>query len=521
MVIKELLENCSGNKKHTPNKYVNLHKTIKTQREKICLKRNGRQFSSIAHINGSIDLQSYCDTNRAYNNFVQQGYGYFISGKVYYDEIHQSWSVDKPSQGNIYVNINIIDKIKVRSMFLSTANISRQYHMTGTNGVNNRHGNKNHDMFLQEVSNCKDPMATWARYRTVESGLALAVGPNDVTVNTINVNMPRGVHEHMLLLRTIACHHKSNNCFARIIPLIEYFKLNNNSVTVDSVFSAIQNEISFINRSINNKADFNVLPKAEFRTHKLLTAWDRENFFTYHKDTDTRRSIPIKGIEMQVHQRSLNCSAISGPQLLHLIKQTIVDLLNYANSGDIQIDICLANAKALCEKLSHSLIIPCINDFCEILCRKLNTYQMSMKEQMQTYETIIVPILQKIFMSRDNYATCGTFASVTPVGNRLLAANDRTIVSHKYRYKETMDLFATFREDELPSNLKAFIQKANQYTVSIPNRRKSRNSSNAAKYLRQKKKRTAGIVYNTALCQKRYITALQRYNILLPSPNEV
>jgi hypothetical protein len=523
-VVLELMQKCGLYYPKKVNNYTYLHNAIKAQRNKILLKRNGRRFSSLIHINASVDKQSYNDTVCTYNKFLSAGCGYFVSGKVYFDTAKQCWCLYKPKEGNVYVNINIIDKIKVRSIFLSSANISRQYSMTGTSGVNNRCSKKMRDMFLQEVSNCKDPVATWARYRAVENGLALAVGPNDVSVNTINVNMPRGVHEHILLMRTIACYHKGNNPSARISSLVEHFKLNNNSVTIDSVFSSIKNEISFINECIIKKDDFNILPKAEFRTHKLLMAYNNDTFSTYHKDTDMRKSIPIKGIEMQVHQRCLNCSAISGNQLLHIIQEIIVDLLNYAQRGKISIDICLVNAKALCEKLSHSLIIPCINDFCEILCRKLGTFRMNITEQMQTFESKVSPLLRKIFMSRDNYAACGVFTSITPLGSRLLTVSDSAIVSHKYRNKETHDLFDTLKESDLSPQLRDFMTRVNQHRYSSfndINKVNSKKNTGDIKFIRRKKKRTAGIVYNVACGQRRYITALQKYNIPLPTADEV
>ena len=503
--------------------YEILKQTVAKQREKIDLRRNGKRFSSLININASIDEQSKCDTIKAYLDFLNNGCDYFVSGKVFFDKDKKVWTPHKPRCADIYANVHIIDKIKVRSLFFSSSNVSRQFSMSGTKGINNRcNNNETGDMFLQEVSNSKDPMATWARYRTVENGLSLAVGPNDVSVNTINVNMARGVHEHILLLRAIACYHEHNNPSARVTPLIEHFKVNNSSATVDTGFSSVKNELSFIHDCVNSSGNnnFNILPKAEFKAHKLVTPCTENSFPTYHKETDMRKSIPIKGIEMQVHQRCLNCSAVSGMHLLQLVQQIIVDLLNHAYSGHVSIDICLLNAKALCEKLSNSLIIPCLNDFCEILCRKLGTYRMTLSEQMKTYNEQVAPILRKIFMSRDNYATSGTFATLSPQGSKLLSTNDSGIISHKYRSEETKELFKSISAEEMTPHLRNFIDKVNLYKTSkySKNCKQSRNNQS---YLRKKKKRTGGIIYNAAFCQKRYIKGFQKYNIPLPTSDEV
>ena len=501
-IISELSSKCFDLSPVWPNATPLVNK-IKLQRNKISLQRNGKRFTSPNHINANIDDQSFSDTTKAHKNYVRNGCDYFVSGRVYFDQKLQRWCREKPKYENIYVDINVTDKIKVRSIFLSSANISRQFNLSGTNG----------GMFLQEVSNCKDPVATCARYRTVETGMAFAVSPNDVSVNTINVNMARSVHEHMVLLRVMACYYEYNNPGTRITPLVEYFKVNNSSATLDSGFSSIKNEISFIHECVNSNKnnEFHILPKAEFKAHKLVKACDQD---TYHKETDMRKSIPIKGIEMQVHQRCLNCSAISGTQLLDITKQITVDLLNYANTGHVSIDICLMNAKALCEKLSNSLIIPCMNDFCEILCRKLQTYKMSIDAQMFIYKNTVAPILRQIFMSRDNYATCGTFATISPSGSRLLTVNDNEIVSHKYGSKETEKLFEPIKDDELNTELKDFMSRVNHF-------KGIKKNPTTFKYIKKKKKRTAGIISNTALGQRRYIQALQKYNIPLPTADEV
>lgn len=411
--------------------------------------------------------------------------------------------------------------------------------MTSTNGLNNTSKEKIRDMFLQEVSNCKDPVATWARYRTVENGLAFAITPNDVSVNTINVNMSRGTHEHILLLRTIACYHKGKNPSARVTPLVKTFKVNNNSATVDSVISSVQNEISFLQKCNNCSANsiFNILPKAEFKSHKYLTTVNADHFSTYHKVTDTRNSIPIKGIEMQVHQQSFNCSAISGPQLLEIICEIVVDLLNYANCSDnITIDICLVNAKALCEKLSNSLIIPRMNDFCEILCRKLGSYKMTLKNQMKLYQNKVSLILRKIFMTRDNYATAGTFSTFFPsgnklVGSKLLTTDDMSILSHKYGSEATDHIFQLMDETEMPPKLVKFRKKVQEFANHPLHRNKilktslnmseNKTGRKNKKYIKKKRKRTGGIIYNAALCQQRYIQAFQNHNIPLPTEDEL
>lgn len=522
-VMGELDNLCGPPTQNSPNKYMNLDRIIKKQREKITSYRNGKPFLCPFHINASVDTQSYYDTYVEYDKFMQEGCGYMVSDKIYHDTTKQQWVSDKPQECDASIMVNTIDKIKVRSIFLSSANISRQYCLTGSSGVNNKNNNKNCDMFLQEVSDCRSPTATWARYRRVENSLSIAVSPNDVCVNTINVNMPKGVHEHIVLQRIIAVHLTSNNPKgARVVPLTEWHQTNNNSITLDTLFSAVTNSISFPNNQKRDNQGFKILPKAEFRTSKLIIPCDKDDFSTYHKNTDVRQSYPVKGVEIQVHPRCVNCSAIAGTQLLVIIKPVLVDLLNMGSSGGIIIDICLVNAKAICERLSHSLISPTMNDFCEILCRRLGTYTMNTHDQMKVFKNTVRPILRKIFMSRDNYALCGPFASSVPQGCRLLSINDTELISHKYKNTETEQLFYTFHVDELKNiGLSDFMEKVKQYKQTKQTQLNSVGKTKKKKDLKRKRQRTAGIVHNTSLYQRRYICALQKYNIDLPTPAEV
>lgn len=510
-MIKELSSSLD------PDKYVNLDYLIEEQRRKILFKQNGKPFLSPNFINACIDKQANVDMQEEYVDFLNKGYGCFVSDEIYLDDVKKEWCVTKPQHYTASVAINIIDKIKVRSLFLSSANLSRQYSLFGSSGMNKKHNNnKSSEMFLQEVSNSRCPIATWARYRNVENTQSIATMPNDVSINTINVNMPRGIHDHMLLLRSIVCHHKSNNADTRILPLIEHFKLNNNSITVDSVLSCVGNEISFLDNCVGNRMGFKILPKIEFRTYKLIVALDDVSS-TYHKNTDARKSIPVKGLEMQVHPRCLNCSAISGRRLLEIMKKIMVDLMNCASVGKIKIDLCLVNAKALAEKLSYSLIMPCINDFCEFLCIFLKTKHMTIHDQMKTFQDIVAPILRKMCISRDNYAMCGPFANLTPTGSRLLSLNDCEIISHKYGNEKTKHLFSILDKDEIRDlGLSNFMKRANEVKQSL-----HKNIRKHKKDLKIKKKRTSGIILKTSLGHRRYITALKNYNIELPSVADI
>lgn len=503
------------------NKYVNLNNLIEEQRKKIVFQQNGKPFLSPLYINACIDTQANLDMREEYIDFLNKGYGHFVSDEIYFNDEKKEWCVIKPQDHSVSVTINIIDKIKVRSLFLSSANLSRQYCLLGSSRMNKKNNNKSSEMFLQEVSNSRCPVATWARYRNVENGLNIATLPNDVSINTINVNMPKGIHDHMLLLRAIACYHKSNNLDTRIVPLIDHFKLNNNSITVDSVLSCIGNEISFLDNCIGNRVGFKILPKIEFRTYKLIVPLDPiENSSTYHKNTDARKSIPVKGLEMQVHPRCLNCSAISGKRLLEIIKNIMVDLLNCAYLGKIKIDICLVNTKALAEKLSYSLIMPCLNDFCEFLCNFLGTKKMTIYDQMKTFTKTVAPILRKMFISRDNYAMCGPFANLTPLGNRLLLVNDSEIISHKYRNAETKHLFSLLNENDIKKvGLSKFMKKANEVKQSLQKNNNIRIKKK--KDLKTKKRRTNGIVLKTSLGHMRYITALKKYKVDFPSVADI
>jgi len=432
--------------------WINQENVLQHHRNLSCHFRNDKVFFSPFLFNKIVDKQAHEETVHAEDDFRKKGYGFFTTGKIYYNSKTEKWSCES-NEENIYARINIIDKLKVCSANILTED--SEYELINSESSIKKI-NSNKSTFLHEVGNVVYPMGTWIRYKTVSTTrLPLSDAGfvnegkrlrrfNDLELNTLNINLTRGIYELINLVRIIIRYYHSNNPNNRMVLLLPQIKLFNTSITVDSIISSITNEASFTSTSLWNKNKLCVkdnylglLPKKSFPTHMIVEPL-QESMTPTNQPITRRRTHNFKDInavELQVHPRSLNSSAIDGVRALHIVQKLYIRLLN-----STKIDLFLSNCKSLCELLSRSLISAIMNDFCEMLAWKLKTRHKSKKEQMEYFFYYKEKVFDKLWLSRNNYSQYGPF-SIHPSSSRLLDKYDCELVSHKYKNPNTNKIF--------------------------------------------------------------------------------
>ena len=448
--------------------------------------KDGRRHWFPLELNGGLERR---DVAWTYGERTVSGAFYYTNGRIGYDERQRRWKqIARDDKESFESNIPVVlfDKIKVISCVIMIENASRTLAATGAVGVQMRakRGTNEHqtDVFLQEVSKCASPLGTIARYKLVDlSNLNHAHYHVNDEAYTININMPRGFLELAVILRSIAAWHRCKNHESRFVPHVAPEEENNNSITADSIISSVRNELTFKEKAVNSES-FPLLTKAQFRTHKYIvrytgkhtlsgnnpgvypdvinavnctctqcrntkTCSNRKDTFHRHKgytfcnDAEYRAQClaPLKEKnEIQVHDRCFNCSAVSGIKLLPVICEMGGKLLQDKETA--LIDTTLVRTITLLEILANGLLPSHMSTFCEILCWQIKTRDMSLQQQMRVYKEL-EPLLSKIQISRQNYAQSGNFCQAMVRGHRLIKLDDRSIVSHKYKNEETVNIF--------------------------------------------------------------------------------
>ena len=437
------------------NNGINQKNVLEYYRNLSCHSRNDNIFFSPFLFNKGVDKQAHTDTVTVEQVLRNKGYGFFTTGKIYYDSNSDKWSC-KSNEENIYARINIIDKLKVSSANILAEN--SEYELINSEAsIKEIKSNKN--TFLHEVGSVVYPMGTWLRYKTVSTTqLPLSDAGfiyegnrlrrfNDLELNTININLTRGIYELINFVRIVIRYHHRNNTNNRMVVIIPQIKLFNTSITIDSIISSVTNEASFTASSLWNKNkqcfkdNLVLLPKKSgkkpFPTNIIVEPLTESSIATTHPITRRRphNDKGINAVELQVHPRNLNSSAIDGVRALHVVKNCLIRLLN-----SVKIDLFLSNCKALCELLSRSLISAIMNDFCELLAWKLETRHKSKTEQMEMFFYFKEKVFDKLWLSRNNYSQYGPF-SIHPCSSRLLDKYDCELVSHKYKNIDTNNIF--------------------------------------------------------------------------------
>lgn len=425
--------------------------------------KNGYRHSSMWHLN-ALDEQSEDAVAGVLETCKKRGMFYFLNGAIDFDKESRLWSMgnaDEPPS-SLRADVNLVDKIKVYTISQYTVNVSRQYAMTGIEGTQDRstkHHNNAPDTFLQEVGKCNHPVGTMVRYKRTDTtnvphGHGVLYDPN---LNRINVNMPRGFHDFVVLMMTIRAHHIFLNPHALVCTVLDPMCENNNSLTTDSVINAVGNSFTFKANAVAGTTQFNLTNKTTFGTHKVIEICDDNNFeeslLTYHKiksfdyfckdeEEMWKRCLkPLNGIEIQVHEHSMNCSAISGSKLLPVICRKGAQLLDERNENRIQVSLALSNSKGYLEKITRSLIWSSLSSFANIMCWRLNTHEMSKEKENETFNKICRPILEKLMASRENYAQATAFCQHLIQSTKMFTEPEMKTISHKFKVPEITALF--------------------------------------------------------------------------------
>lgn len=200
---------------------------------------------------------------------------YRTSGRIAYDPEQRKWrqvARDDTSSFPVSVPIVLFDKIKVVGCVLITENTSHVMALTGAAGVHARTDRGSAEVFPQEVvkTDCK---GTLARYKLSDlSNANHAHYRATDEASSVNVNMPGGIYELAVNLRSVAAWYRSKNPHCRMLVQISRAEENNNSITVDSVISAVSNEITFKERATKSEV-MPLLVKSDFKTHKYIACY--------------------------------------------------------------------------------------------------------------------------------------------------------------------------------------------------------------------------------------------------------
>ena len=507
-------------------------KDLHARQRSIEFNRCNKIFHSIFEFNKVVDNQSRQETEKEICLFRKKGFYYFSTDKIFYDADSKKWLPNK-TEGNIYVRLNIIDKLKVCSVAFLTEHIDGVYAKSESSL---RKIGKPNSLFLHEVGGVKHPYGTWSRYKTVTtsmlplscSGYINGTGNkrkyfDDIEINTINVNLCRGIYELINFARIIAKYNIfCSNGSSRVIVLLPRIKVFNTSTTVDSIISSVQNEATFTAKCLLNiqtgKMDspMCILQKDSFPSYKVVEIIkphheDKNHSSTYRK----RASKPaIHVAEFQVHERSLNSSAIDGVHAKHILKNFFSRLLDPNSNNGAHIDIFSANCKSHIELLGRCLIPKPLNYLISFAAWIVESRNLSYEEQMKLFHSFKSGVLDRIFVSRNNYPQFGTF-SIHPVTGRLLDKDDCELASMKYNNKETGEVFGIDKKN-IANIMRNHPQGKSLYLGAFYKDAKRKVISTYT--LCTKKRRTGGIVGNCVFGTEHFI---KNFSLQFPTIEEM
>lgn len=420
---------------------------IKTAAQRNKYRNNGHVFKSVFHMN-AINRTLETRAKNVYKDSRDDGNFHFHSGGIVHEK--DEWRSDTTKKHPNAVNINLVDKLKVITASLSIGNAAHYMMAHSLDGVQekaprkNREGDAGADMFLQSIIKVSRPAGTVANYKRAD--FTYAAHAHDMhaesrTVNKTNVNLPKGIHEYIVLNRTCVANvlHSCPEAQAKFI--LDTKTGNNNSLTTDSVISAVSNGITFKAAASADNEKFVLAPMESFGTHKTMAMCLKKD---EKKVVDSEEALrPLEGSVLIVHEHCYNCSAIPGEKLVPIIERKGAELLEEKNT---KVSIAVNNAKAYLERSSYSLVYNSLNSLCDLLCWDKNTRNMTREQELEFYRTVCVPILEKIMVTRDNYSQAGSFcqrvAKQVPKTTPLFSAAEMKLVSHKFRNPKTKKMFS-------------------------------------------------------------------------------
>lgn len=494
--------------------------------------RCSKIFHSIFEFNKVIDKQSRNETDEEIRLFRKKGYYYFSTDKIFYDSTSKKWLPEK-TDGDIYVRLNIIDKLKVCSVGLLTEHIDQVY---SKSEASLRRIDKPNALFLHEVGSVKNPYGTWSRYKTVTtsvlplSNAGYFVGSgnkikyfDDIEINTINVNLSRGIYELINFSRIVAKYNiYCSNGSTRVIVLLPRIKVFNTSVTVDSIISSVQNEATFTSNCLWNdknektNSSVRILQKDSFPSYKVVEIINpfhkgQDHSMTYRKRSSNNT---IEAAEFQVHERSLNSSAIDGVHAKHILKNFFSRLLDPNRHNGAHVDIFSANCKSHLELLGCCLIPKPLNYLISFASWMIESRNLSYVEQMKLFHFFKSDVLDRFFVSRNNYPQCGPF-SIHPVTGRLFDKEDCELASMKYVNKETEEVFG-IDEENIARIIRSHPLGKSLYVGSFAKGIKRKSIAKCT--ICTKKRRTSGVVSNCVFGTKHFI---KNFTLKFPTIEEM
>jgi hypothetical protein len=423
----------------------------------------------ILQYNNSIDplwlnsglLQQYPreDVAEQYGHAYIEGDFYHSFTNIRYNKNINAWQIDDISNNDNSserIPLNVIDKIKVYSCFLYVEGCSRLFLHNSAHNIQIETINYNQDpycnkkplnIFLQEVNKCAETRATITRYKLSEPCLGIyPICLQNEKLCAININIPRGRSELYVTLQAMLAWYLIQNVDVRI-ELIS-IKLNNNSVTIDGFFSCIIDEMNFKTEAVKNNT---ILTKKSFHTHKYITEIPlplkkQKNEIFYNpthspilaavtcqcsvcslKQSIKPHSLIFNIKEIQIYGRSLNCSGVSGFDLLPVLCDMINKFFN-----EPKIDLCLASMISHLEYQSSGLVPNHIRIICELWCHKLKTHLMSPLDQISCYYNLCHSLIMRLKLSRLNFAISSIFVQTSLKGDSLIVLHDHQLITPKY-----------------------------------------------------------------------------------------
>jgi hypothetical protein len=417
---------------------------------------------------------------RCYENCVRSGVFYFQSGRIGRSgDWKRTQHNCEETEDRVTASVNVVDKLKVLTTAYSTSNVSKQFMMINLEGVQELapkrrpirgNGVKVADIFLQAVCKVSKPAGTIASYKRgdityQQNGHNLYL--SNKTFNKRNINMPRGIHEYVVLNRVLCTHTICTNPYSRMTFVFDMNKGNNNSLTTDSLINSVSKGLSFKLSVCGNKEGFVLATMASFGTHKTVAVYNNRMRFdgfmapiSYRDKTPTMeipvseeeeghsddREItkeealgPTRGNEIQVHEHCYNCSAVTGTEIMPIMCEKGAQLLE---DKSISVSLAVNNFKAGFERASRSLMWESINSFVDLFCWQHNTRYMTKEQEMSFYIKRCVPLLKMLRVSRDNYAQAGSFCQQSQRTCPFFTTHEMKLVSHKFKNPRTKEYFS-------------------------------------------------------------------------------
>lgn len=403
------------------------------------------------------------------------------------------------------IPLTILSKIRVLSNAYIKENATRVNYHTGlasTQNMSSPHGN---NVFLQRLYRCN--FAVLTQYR--ECMLSCLVNPFSnplASLHTNNINMSSTGLNYPILLRATAARERHMNPFLRCGD-VYLEKTNNNAATCDTVISSVHNTETYKNRAKSTDCIFPIRSKKEFKTHKTVIKTPSKHLDSngYYDQTiadqctctkcselkektsrlNQKPNRTKKYDEFQIHDRSINCSAIDGLTLLKHLAFIHDKLLR--SPKEVKIDMALVMAKACIEDKSNALISPELNDFVELLCWKHQTIKKHWRDQYNYFNNHLRHIVTKFYYTRHYYSMAPSFCFNVVRGSKLFVKGDQALSSHKYKNEKSKNMFES-------------VQNPSRHAP--PPRRNS------------------GIVWRSMHGTQQYTRTLKKYNMRVPDKHE-